>query len=410
MLKNYIKLTWKMMMRRKAFTAITLIVIALYLMMVSTFATFSDLAMNNYAPDIHKLKTLQIRGIDIMEEGDRYYSNGFSMYALEKYMSKLEKPELIAWHASQEVYAKKDHHRFMSELVSPNFWDLLEFEFIEGRPFAEEEVEAKSQVCVITELVSKHFFGDENAFGKTLELVNGNFKVIGVIKDIHSFSQFNTHFIFPYTLNDMFFSRSTEFALAGDFRVLIKAEKVTDFEAIEAEYEALLPRLKAEYLPDPKKSYHSEVQTPIEYASIIGDIPFDVLAILSLLFLALPASSLLNINVSRIMERYSEIGIRKAFGASSGKLVKQFLVENIMFSLIGGLLGFILTWVVIKGFVHFLSLQSQLDAPRFPEGAWGFNWRVLLAMIVFSMLYGIATGVYPAWRMSRVHPIKALKA
>lgn len=399
-----------MMMRRKAFTAITLIVIALYLMMISTFATFSDLAMNNYAPDVNKLNTLQIGEITIMEDGDRYYNNGFSIYALENYISKLEEPELIAWHASPGVYAKKDHHRFMAELVSPNFWELLEFEFLEGRPFSSEEVKAQRQVCVITDMIRKHFFGDEEAYGKTIELVNGTYKVIGVIKDVHSFSQFNTHIIFPYTLNNLFFSPSTEFVLAGEFRVLLKAGDISDFDAIKAEYAALLPRLKAEYLPEPEKYFHSEVQSPWEYASIIGNMPLDVMIILSFLFLALPASSLLNINVSRIMERYSEIGIRKAFGASSGKLVRQFLVENILFSLIGGFLGFILTWVVIKGFVLVLSLQSNLDSPRFPEDTWIFNWRVLLAMVIFSMLYGAATGVYPAWRMSRVHPIKALKA
>ena len=410
MLKNYIKLTWKMMMRRKTFTSITLIVIALYLMMVSTFATFSDLAMNNYAPDVHKLKTLQIGSLDIMIDGDRYYNNGFSEYALKKYIMPLEKPELIVWHASPDVYARQDHHQFMAELVPITFFDLLELKFVEGRAFNQQEVEAQSQVCVITELVSKHFFGEESAYGKTIDLVDGSFRVIGVIEDIHSFSQFNTHFIFPYTLNGMFNSRKEDSPLAGDFRVLLKASSYSDFSEIKKEYEALLPRLKAQYFPEENKTLISKVQTPWEYASIIGNMPVDVMIILTLLFLALPASSLLNINVSRIMERYSEIGIRKAFGASSGKLVRQFLVENIIFSLIGGFLGFVLTWLAMKLFILYFPSQGVLNAPKFPEETFIFNWRVLLVMIVFSMFYGIATGVYPAWRMSRVHPIKALKA
>ena len=410
MLKNYIKLTWKMMMRRKAFTTITLIVIALYLTMVSTFATFSDLAMNNYAPDIHKLKTLQTGGIDIMIDGDHYYNNGFSTFAVETYIDALEKPELIVWYARSEIYARKDHHRFMGDLVNHSFWDLLEFEFIEGRPFNQQDIDTKSQVCVITEMVKKHFFGEEEAYGKTIELTNGSFTVIGVIQDIHSFSQFNTHFIFPYTLEKMFFGDREQGPMAGEFRVLFKAASYSDFTPIKEEYAALLPRLKAEYWPEEEKTLHSKVQTVWEYASIIGSMPIDVVIILTLLFLALPASSLLNINVSRIMERYSEIGIRKSFGASSGKLVRQFLVENIIFSLLGGLLGFILTWVVMKLFISYLQVVSAVDSPRLPAEAQLLNWRVLLVMIIFSIFYGLATGVYPAWRMSRVHPIKALKA
>ena len=73
-----------------------------------------------------------------------------------------------------------------------------------------------------------------------------------------------------------------------------------------------------------------------------------VLAGAALMFMALPAINLVNLNVSRIMERASEIGVRKAFGASSRTLVVQFVVENLALTVIGGLIGFLLAGFVLR--------------------------------------------------------------
>ena len=73
-----------------------------------------------------------------------------------------------------------------------------------------------------------------------------------------------------------------------------------------------------------------------------------VLGLLALLFMALPALNLVNLSLSRILERASEIGVRKAFGASSRTLVGQFLVENVILTLLGSLIGLILTAVVLR--------------------------------------------------------------
>ena len=73
-----------------------------------------------------------------------------------------------------------------------------------------------------------------------------------------------------------------------------------------------------------------------------------LLAGLALLFVLLPTVNLVNINVSRIMERASEIGVRKAFGASARTLVGQFIVENVLLTLIGGLIGLVLSLFVLR--------------------------------------------------------------
>ena len=125
-----------------------------------------------------------------------------------------------------------------------------------------------------------------------------------------------------------------------------------------------------------------------------------VLAAAALLFMALPAINLVNLNVSRIMERASEIGVRKAFGASSRTLVVQFVVENLALTVIGGLIGFLLA-----GFVLRAINQSGL----IPYADMTLNLRIFLWGIALAVVFGLLSGVYPAWRMSRVHPVVALK-
>ena len=126
-----------------------------------------------------------------------------------------------------------------------------------------------------------------------------------------------------------------------------------------------------------------------------------VLAALALLFMLLPAVNLVNLNVSRIMERASEIGVRKSFGASSLVLVGQFLVENIALTLIGGChrrwsSSIWLLWAVNgSGLILYADLRM--------------NYRIFLAGLGFALFFGTVSGVYPAWRMSRLNPVQALK-
>jgi putative ABC transport system permease protein len=100
------------------------------------------------------------------------------------------------------------------------------------------------------------------------------------------------------------------------------------------------------------------------------------------------------------MERASEIGVRKAFGASSWTLVGQFIVENVVLTLIGGVIGFILSRFV---------LRSISESGWFPYAEFHLNYRIFLAGLLLAVFFGLLSGVYPAWKMSRLHPVQALK-
>jgi putative ABC transport system permease protein len=125
-----------------------------------------------------------------------------------------------------------------------------------------------------------------------------------------------------------------------------------------------------------------------------------VLFALAVLFMTLPALNLANINLSRILERSPEIGVRKAFGASSRTLIAQFLVENVVLTTAGALLGLALAGA---------ALAAINSSGLIPYAQFTLNWRVFGWALALALFFGVLSGVLPAWRMSRLHPAVALR-
>ena len=116
--------------------------------------------------------------------------------------------------------------------------------------------------------------------------------------------------------------------------------------------------------------------------------------------MAVTSLSLVNLNVSRIMERASEIGVRKSFGATSVQLVRQFLIENLVLTMMGGLVGFCISYGI---------LEFRMGMTAGIPDDFGMNYRLFLAGLLFTMFFGLISGIYPAWRMSRLHPVEAVR-
>jgi putative ABC transport system permease protein len=125
-----------------------------------------------------------------------------------------------------------------------------------------------------------------------------------------------------------------------------------------------------------------------------------MIGVAMLLFMLLPALNLVNLNTGRIMERSAEIGVRKAFGATSMQLVGQLVVENVLLCLAGGLLGLACTALVL-----WWLEGSQL----IPYLKVGVNLPVFCYGMLIALVFGLLSGVIPAWKMSRLDPVHALK-
>ena len=197
--------------------------------------------------------------------------------------------------------------------------------------------------------------------------------------------------------------------LVADHQALFVARSTADLPIIRAAFQE---RLKSVTLPDPKEFDHlyGGAETLFEAASrLFGPIRVEtaqpallrtILFALAVLFMTLPALNLANINLSRILERSSEIGVRKAFGASSRTLVGQFVVENVVLTLIGAGFSLLLSALALRA----LNASGLIAYARLE-----LNWRIFLYGLAIALFFGVLSGVYPAWRMSKLHPVQALR-
>lgn len=195
--------------------------------------------------------------------------------------------------------------------------------------------------------------------------------------------------------------------MLGDFVGLILAHDAADFPRIKEEFAS---RMKTVELSSSEyNKFESEPGTEFDEAArdLLGNSGgheraelIGVMVLATFLFMLLPTVNLVNINVSRIIERASEIGVRKSFGASSATLVGQFLVENILLTFIGGVIGFLLSILILQ----LLTNSGQIQYADFH-----LNIRIFFYAFVSILFFGIVSGVYPAWKMARMHPVNALK-
>jgi putative ABC transport system permease protein len=409
MLRSYLRLAWRVLWRRTFFTVISLFGISFTLVVLIVATAVLDHIFAPIAPEVRQNRTLGIyRARMIGQDRSQTSMPGYAL--LDTYARNLPGVERMSiFSMPQTVYSYQSGQRIKSLLkrTDAEFWRVLDFTFLEGGPFTDQDVANSSFVAVINQTTRDRFFGGAPAVGRTLEADGQRFRVIGVVPDVPFLRLVANGDIYaPITTAK---TDAYKRQLMGGYGGLLLARRAADFPAIRAELET---RIRAAQLPDRN---WTRLFAPAEtlFESIAGNLfggreeershPERLWAVLltaMLLFCLLPAVNLVNLNMSRIRERASEIGVRKAFGASSSTLVGQFIVENLVLTLVGGAAGLSLSLLI---------LRALNGSGLIPYAHFTINVRVFLYGLGLAMFFGLLSGVYPAWRMSRLHPVHALK-
>jgi len=408
MLKNYLKIAWKVLLRRKFFTFVSLFGISFTLLVLMVGASLIDHLYEPAGSGTKLARSMHLMRIKAM--GDKIGIHSYpSYYFLDHYVRPMKTPEAISIHSNAFTtvsYVNNQKLELQMKYTDAVYWDIMEIGFIEGRPYDQQAVDNADHVAVITERAQRQLFGREDALGKYVETSGGNFRVVGIIPHEDIPIHFAAADIFaPITtsVNDMESTRL--FSRCG---AIVLARDKSDFDLIREEYAGRLAQVQED-----NKAEFNTIECPLmtqdEFMAMffIGwDAETDStlillgVALIMVLFMLFPAINLININVSRIIERSSEIGVRKAFGASSRSLVGQFLVENIVLTLIGGIIAYLLALVV---------LSTITASGLIPYGDFSPSLRVFIVCLGLALFFGIFSGVLPAYRMSRLHPVEALK-
>jgi|JI8StandDraft_1071087.scaffolds.fasta_scaffold47825_2 putative ABC transport system permease protein len=406
MLRNYLTVSLKILGRRKYFTFVSLFGIGFTLLVLTLAAAMLDHVFGAYPPETRAARTLSVQAVRM--QGKESTSTGPAGYAFyDRYFRDLpgvERLSLMTQPSTVVSYWKGARLKSILKRTDENYFRILDFDFSEGGPFGEADVESGRFVAVINETTRQKFFGAGKAVGESIEADGQTFTVVGVVPDVPVYRLLaNGDIYVPLTT-----AKSDDYKtkLRGGILALFLAKDAGSIPLVQQEFKARLSKVE---LPEQFDRVYAMPETP--FASVarlfFGDFESDsasgrLLALLltaAFLFMLLPAVNLVNLNVSRALERASEIGVRRAFGASARDLMLQFLFENVIVSVVGGVLALVASAFLLAALNGSGLIPYAHFSLNFRIAAWGFG---------FALAFGVVSGVWPAWRLSRLNPIAAL--
>jgi putative ABC transport system permease protein len=412
MFRNYLVTAYKVLLRRKFFSFVNLFGIALTLAVLTVVVALLDNYLHPRGAEADSDRFLQITSLALIsEDGNSNWVDNPGYRFMQQYVLPLETPELISMFSgvtSGTSFVDGQKHELALKRTDGNYWKILHFTFIEGAALDEEDNAQGRFVAVINRNTRDRIFGARPVLGERLKVNGQQFEIVGVVENEPELSEHAYADVWVPISTDP--SSSYRQQMMSGFNALLLAHSPSARKAIQQEYHATL--LGFEYEDpsefataiggaDTKLEAHARDFTENAQSYDSGAAKFvTALALAMLVFMLLPTINLVNLNTSRILERASEIGVRKAFGASSATLVGQFLVENLVLTLVGGLLGFVLAvllmdLVIVSDLLRYAQLQV--------------NFRVFAIALLLIGFFGLISGAYPAWRMSRMQPVVALK-
>ena len=409
-MKTQLKLALKVLARRKAFTAISLFGISMTLAVLMVAAAILDHAVKPRHPETRGDRTLIVSRFGQYGEEQSMTSDvgyGF-LDQFVRTLPNIEKATIFSTLQSTALYRDGARIDTMLKRTDGAYWQILDYEFLEGGTYSADDDISARQVVVINEEMREKLFDGKPALGQSIELEGRTFRIVGVVP--------RTSITQPIAYSQIWVPIGTLKSAAyrnemmGGFNGAVLVRDPADIPAIRREFESRLLRVP---LKDPKMFRTTKAGLDTRFESlarmVLGNEHFNrsavvklitILVALALMFMALPALNLITLNLSRIMERGSEIGVRRAFGAPRSSLVRQFVFENIVMTVIGGAIGFVLAGITLP----LLNMVSPV-----PDVDLSLNLRVFAWGMAMAVFFGILSGVYPAWRMSRLHPVNALR-
>src|SRR5580692_9748289 len=187
MLKNYFKIAIAVLRRRKFFTAISLFGISFTLTILMILTAFIDKVVGDDYPDKKRDRSLYITRLE--EDGPTNMSSAQpSFYFLNHYAGSLKTPVKIglsSGYNGTNTYVNNKKIAVNYKYTNADYWDILEYDFTEGKAFNKQEVENAEKLAVISTDMKKAYFGDESTVvGKYIEADNVKYRVCGVVKNV----------------------------------------------------------------------------------------------------------------------------------------------------------------------------------------------------------------------------------
>ena len=408
----------------KQFSAIYIAGTAVAIASAMVVVLILHIRMGNIYPEVNRDRTIYVGSNFTNSEGRYIGYGGYSPQAMEEMFSKLECAEVVSavinndylFHFSACTEVGSQEVQVSPKFTDANFFRLYDFEFLEGKPYNEENLKHGNRCIVITDALAKKL---QTSAGSNILINYLPYKVVGIVKEVSPLLMESSADIYlPYTVNDSrshYQSDLVSYAGGLEVRVLLKKgctrEMLMDeLEPYRAKYLSMLKttteedwswyiQVRAHWMKT-LNFFGNEVNDGSTATLLLNLLPP---ALLMLLFLLLPAINLSGMVSNRMESRLAEMGIRKAFGAKRRVLLDQVIKENLVLTLLGGVMGYVLSSLFITAIREnktFLALLEREYAPVENVSVqfdMFFTPTMFLIAFVCCAVLNLMAALIPAW-------------
>jgi putative ABC transport system permease protein len=278
---------------------------------------------------------------------------------------------------------------------SPDYFDMREWEFVDGSCFTDQDIRSSNKVAVIGNTVAHQIFGAEDPVGRIIRVGNVPFLITGLLKPKGfslSGSDQDDIVVVPYTTAMKRVIGTT--ILRG---INVQAADTDDMPLIQERISSLLRQRHNIRPPHDDDFIVRGQQDLVEMATAQSKTMTILLGAIASVSLVVGGIGIMNIMLVSVTERTREIGIRMAIGAHGWDILLQFLIEAVTLSSLGGVIG------ILLGFASAEAISRFVNWPTTVPILW------VLASFLFSAAIGVFFGLYPAKKAAQLDPIDALR-
>ncbi len=360
---------------------------------------------------------------------DRFHTNTGKIYRVlvdtrETYMGKSqvtvtpgplaaamqeEFPEVLSTTKvkAERVVMKYNEKRFSEDRIyyaDSAFLEIFDFPLLAGNP---ETALVEPYCLLITKNIAEKYFGRENPLGKTVSIDKKDYKITGVLANIPG----NTHFRFDFlasfsSLVDQHGKERTYRWNSWSYQTYVLLHERADPLSLEEKLPAFL---KKNYEKDATQTlrlqpitdihFHTKANFELEPNADIRNIY--LLSAIGIFVLLIASFNYMNLSTARATTRAKEIGMRKVIGANRIQIMKQFLGESVLFSIIALLFSLFLAKIMLPEFRIFMDRKLETGFSQ--------DWTYMLSMIGMAVFIGFVSGSYPSMVLSSFRPTTVLK-
>lgn len=424
MYKQYLKQTLYQLKESPWLSFISIFGMALAVSLIMTIVISHQSMYRNIAPETARERTLYVKWVGVQDKlTESTQADGYlSLKTIRECFQSLKIPEAVSITSPAQsrlaTVAGSQGERCFVLFTDDVFWKVCTFNVLSGALYTKADFDAGIRKVVISRQLARRMFGSvDEAVGKSMQFSYVTYTVCAVVADVTPRTTFSyAHAWVPFTSANIPEVRGSE-DIMGRYKCMIMAHSAADFDPIRDEivrqtehYNSMLADHKVWFYHQPDTKYVEEMR----FGSGMPDMRTIYLnALIPILIgLLVPAINLSGLTLSRMQERVGELGVRKAFGSTRGGLLRQIVCENVILSVIGGLLGLLLSYwflYLLKDWVFTSSTYFGMDVVAEVPVSALIRPEVFLAAFLFCALLNVLSACIPAWRVSSIPIVESLK-